>query len=128
MAKTTKPDIEILAPEQAEAKQETVRARFWPTVRKALRAIPFIDEVVAAYYAMLDPRTPARARLTLVAALAYFVAPVDLVPDWIIGAGFLDDASVLAAALAAVRGSIRDEHREAARRALAEDEAAVRRG
>jgi uncharacterized membrane protein YkvA (DUF1232 family) len=70
---------------------------------------------------MLDPATPARPRLILIAALAYFVSPFDLVPDIILGLGFLDDASVLAAAFAAVRGAIKDEHREAARRALEED-------
>jgi uncharacterized membrane protein YkvA (DUF1232 family) len=114
------PDIEILGPGEAE-KEARVRARFWPTVKKAVRSIPFIEEVVAAYYAMLDPRTPTRARLTLIAALAYFVAPFDFVPDIILGLGFLDDASVLMAALAAVRSSIREEHREAARRALADE-------
>ena len=120
---TRTPDIEILGPEEAEKKQAKIRARFWPTVKKAMRQIPFMNEVVAAYYAMLDPRTPTRARLTLIVALAYFVSPFDLVPDVILGLGFLDDASVLAAAFAAVRGSIRDEHREAARRALAEEDA-----
>ena len=120
---TRTPDIEILGPEEAEKKQAKIRARFWPTVKKAMRQIPFMNEVVAAYYAMLDPRTPTRARLTLIVALAYFVSPFDFVPDVILGLGFLDDASVLAAAFAAVRGSIRDEHREAARRALAEEDA-----
>lgn len=114
------PDIEILGPEDAADKEQRVRARFWPTVKRALRSIPFIEEVVAAYYAMLDPSTPVSARLTLVAALAYFVAPFDLVPDIILAIGFLDDASVLFAAISAVRGSIKEEHREAARRALAE--------
>ena len=56
------PDIEILGPEDAAEKEAQIRARFWPTVRRALRVIPFIDEVVAAYYAMLDPTTPTRAR------------------------------------------------------------------
>jgi uncharacterized membrane protein YkvA (DUF1232 family) len=84
--------------------------------------VPFIDELAAAYYAMLDPATPMRARLILIGALAYFVAPFDVVPDLLLGLGFIDDVSVLMAALAAVRGSIRDEHREAARRALRDEE------
>lgn len=117
------PEIEILGPKEAAEKEARVRARFWPTVKKALKVIPFIDEVVAAYYAMLDPATPARPRLILIAALAYFVSPLDFVPDIIFGLGFLDDASVLAAAFAAVRGSIKEEHREAARRALADEPA-----
>lgn len=118
MAKA-KPDIEILGPEDSARSEAHVRRRFWPTVKRALKSIPFIEEVVAAYYAMLDPRTPAKSRLILIGALAYFVAPVDMVPDLIVGLGFVDDASILMAALAAVRSSIHDEHREAARRTLA---------
>ena len=118
------PDIEILGPEDAHRKEERVRAKFWPTVKRALRAIPFMEDVAAAYFAMLDPATPTAARLTLVAALAYFVAPFDIIPDIIAGFGFMDDATVLLAAITAVRGSIRDEHREAARRALSEEVAA----
>jgi uncharacterized membrane protein YkvA (DUF1232 family) len=114
------PDIEILGPEEANEKERKIRADFWPTVKRALRHIPFIEEVVAAYYAMLDRETPLPARLTLVAALAYFVTPFDFVPDFILGIGFIDDASVLMAALTAVRGSIKEEHRAAARAALAE--------
>ncbi len=55
--------------------------------------------------------------------MAYTVgsASVDIVPDFIVGLGFLDDASVLMAAIAAVSSSIRDSHRQAARRALAEE-------
>ena len=118
------PDIEILGPEDAGSRRERVRANFWPTVKRALRVIPFMEDVAAAYYAMLDPATPTGARLTLVAALAYFVAPFDIVPDVIAGLGFMDDATVLLAAISAVRGSIRDVHREAARHALAEEGAA----
>jgi uncharacterized membrane protein YkvA (DUF1232 family) len=117
-------NIEILGPEDAGREEERVRAKFWPTVRRALRAIPFMEDVAAAYFAMLDPSTPTAARLTLVAALAYFVAPFDIIPDFIAGFGFMDDATVLLAAITAVRGSIRDEHREAARRALADEVAA----
>ena len=113
------PEIEILGPED-EKKQARIRAKFWPTVKKALRTIPFMDEVVAAYFAMLDPQTPMQARLILIGALAYFVLPFDLVPDIIFGVGFLDDASILAAAFASVRSSITEDHRAAARQALAE--------
>ena len=120
MTKTV-PQIEILGPEDAADKEARIKARFWPTLKKALRQIPFITDVVAAYYAMLDPKTPMQAKWTLIGALAYFVSPIDLVPDILLGLGFLDDATVLAAAIAAVSSSIMPEHREAARKALADD-------
>ncbi|MEO3387249.1 YkvA family protein [Mesorhizobium sp. CAU 1741] len=112
---------EILKPVAAEeeARQEQrVRAGFWRTARRAARHIPFMDEVVAAYFAALDPKTPTRVRGTLLAALAYFVMPADLIPDFLIGFGFTDDLAVLMAAMTSIRGHITQEHRKAAREAL----------
>jgi uncharacterized membrane protein YkvA (DUF1232 family) len=34
--------------------------------------------------------------LTIIAALVYFVSPIDLIPDFILGFGLIDDATVLA--------------------------------
>ncbi|WP_183431669.1 MULTISPECIES: YkvA family protein [Phyllobacteriaceae] len=114
---------EILEPgseEQQKKRAEQVRAGFWKTARKAARSIPFMDEVVAAYYCAMDPRTPFRVRGTLLAALAYFVLPFDFVPDILLGIGFTDDVAVLMTALAAIRSHITPAHREAARKALEE--------
>lgn len=115
-------DPEIIGPEKD--RERRVRRDFWKVARRAARAIPFMDEVVAAYYCALDPQTPPRVRALLLAALAYFVMPLDLVPDFLIAVGFTDDITVLAAVLAMLRTNITDRHREAARRALAEDETA----
>ncbi|MEP3671449.1 MAG: YkvA family protein, partial [Hyphomicrobiales bacterium] len=65
--------------------EENVRRDFWKTFRKALRYIPFSSELVAAYYCALDSKTPFHVRATLLAALAYFVMPLDVVPDFIFG-------------------------------------------
>jgi uncharacterized membrane protein YkvA (DUF1232 family) len=115
---------EILAPagaEETRRREERVRERFWRTARRAARQIPFMDEVVAAYYAALDERTPTRVRATLFAALAYFVMPLDAIPDFIAVIGFGDDIAVLTAALTALRPHIKDAHRDAAQQALAEE-------
>ncbi len=100
--------------------EEAVREKFWQTARKAARQVPFMDEVVAAYYCALDKKTPLRAKGVLVAALAYFVMPADAIPDMILGLGFTDDIAVLTAAITAVKAHIRPAHRKAAREALAE--------
>lgn len=36
-----------------------------------------------------------RALVSIVAGLLYFVSPIDAIPDWIVGVGFLDDIAVL---------------------------------
>lgn len=112
-------DPEIIGPEKG--RETRVRRDFWKVAKKAARAVPFMDEVVAAYFCAMDPRTPTKVRGTLLAALAYFVVPIDIVPDFILGLGFGDDVTVLAAAIAMVRTHIKDRHRDAARKALADD-------
>jgi len=116
MRKTIHPDPEIIGP--ADGHEARVRSRFWKTIRKAITAIPFIDEVVAAYYCALDPATPASVRATLLAALAYFVVPLDIIPDFILGFGFSDDITVLVTAISMVSRHIGEQHRVAARLAL----------
>lgn len=37
-----------------------------------------------------------QALLMVVAALLYFLTPLDAVPDWLVGVGFVDDLAVLA--------------------------------
>lgn len=111
-------DPDILGPE--DTRESRVRAGIWATVKRAARAVPFMEDVVAAYFCALDPATPRKVRLTLLGALVYFVAPIDAIPDMLPLIGFSDDAGVLIAALAMVGHHIRDDHREAARRALAQ--------
>lgn len=113
-------DPRILGPE--ETREERVRAGFWSTLRRAARQVPFAEDLAAAYYCALDARTPAKVRWTLLAALAYFVSPVDLVPDLLPVIGFGDDAAVLATTIAMLRSHMTDAHRAAARRALSAEE------
>ena len=112
---------QILAPVSADetrGREERVRAKFWRTAKRAARQIPFMDEVVAAYYCALDTDTPTRARGVILASLAYFVLPTDFIPDFLVAFGFTDDLAVLTAAITAIRPHIKDHHREAAKKAL----------
>ncbi|MEP0519852.1 MAG: YkvA family protein [Hyphomicrobiales bacterium] len=127
-------DGEIILPEKVrehvkdsfEGQQNRVQKKFWPTVRKALRHIPFMQDVVAAYYCAMDSNTPMRARAALVGALAYFVLPIDGIPDFLTVIGFADDASVLLAVLALVGPHISNEHKEKAAKALADSNENIR--
>ncbi|NRG17104.1 DUF1232 domain-containing protein [Rhizobiales bacterium] len=112
-------DPEILGPE--EEQKSKVRDRLFRTARKAARQVPFMEDVIASYYCTLDPATPTKVRTTLLGTLAYFVLPLDVVPDFLLGLGFGDDATVLMAAIAMVRAHIRDEHYDAAKEALKDE-------
>lgn len=102
------------------ADEGEVREKFWRTAKRAARQIPFMEDVVAAYYCALDKKTPLRAKGILLAALGYFILPADAIPDIIFGLGFTDDIAVLTAAIAAVRAHITPAHKSAARAALAD--------
>lgn len=106
--------------EKMAADEQRVRRGFWQTVRKAAAKVPFMEDLVASYYCALDPKTPHKTRAILLGALAYFVLPLDWVPDFILGVGFTDDMAVLAAAIGAIRSQLKDSHYAAARKALAE--------
>lgn len=101
---------------------ERVRRDFWKVLRKGARHIPFAEDAVAAYYCAFDSETPLRVRAMLMAALAYFVLPIDAVPDFLAGIGFADDATVLMTALTMLGSHLKPQHREAARRALSGEE------
>ncbi len=63
-----------------------VRRGFWRKVLRTLGRVPFIDQAIAAYYAAIDPATPRFAKGMLMAALAYFIMPADMIPDVLAGA------------------------------------------
>jgi uncharacterized membrane protein YkvA (DUF1232 family) len=99
--------------------EERVRRGFWPKIRRVASRLPFAEDLLAAYYCAFDHNTPMQVKAALIGALAYFVLPVDAMPDVLPMLGYTDDALVLVTALRMVSGHIRDEHREAARQALA---------
>jgi uncharacterized membrane protein YkvA (DUF1232 family) len=99
--------------------EERVRRGFWPKAKRVAANLPFAEDLLAAYYAAFDRQTPLQVKAALLGALAYFVLPVDAMPDILPLLGYTDDALVLVTALRMVSGHIRDEHREAAREALA---------
>jgi uncharacterized membrane protein YkvA (DUF1232 family) len=104
---------------RAAEDEATVRAWFWTKVKGVAAKLPFIEDLLAAYYCAFDRNTPLQVKAMLVGALAYFVLPFDAVPDMMPLLGFTDDAAVLATAVKLVADHMRPEHREAARRALA---------
>ena len=108
--------------EDMEAQAKRVTTGFWSTLKKAARRIPFIEDVVAAYYCAFDPAVPLKARAIMIGALAYFVMPIDAVPDILMLIGFGDDIAVLTLAIATIRSNITDEHYGKARRALADSD------
>ena len=105
--------------DRAQRDEARVRGDFWAKAKRVAARLPFAEELLSAYYCAFDQATPAHVKAALFGALAYFVLPFDFMPDILPFIGFTDDAAVLLTALRMVSGHVREEHRIAARDALA---------
>jgi len=99
--------------------RDRVRRGFWSKVKRVAAQLPFVEDLLTAYYCAFDRDTPREVQAALIGALAYFILPFDIIPDVLPVIGYTDDAAVLAAAIRLVAKHIRPEHREAAQRAMA---------
>jgi uncharacterized membrane protein YkvA (DUF1232 family) len=104
--------------DKLERDRARVAREFWAKLRRNIRRVPFLEEAVAAYYCAFDPATPRRVKAVLLGALAYFILPIDFVPDFMLVLGYTDDAAVLYAAIRSVTPHIKDSHRSQARAAI----------
>ena len=107
-----------LVPSVIVVNEQKVDAGFWPKMRKVAARIPFAQEALSVWFCAKDEDTPLAAKGMMLAALAYFVMPVDAIPDFIAGIGYTDDAAVFAALLAILGKNLKPKHKDAARRAL----------
>ena len=107
-----------------QEQERTVRRDFWAKLKHFAGQVPFIEDVVAAYYCALDPATPMRVRGILLAALVYFIFRLRSRPlTWLSrlpALGFTDDAAVLTAVFG-LSAHITPVRRAAAARALGKE-------
>lgn len=97
-----------------------VEKGIWAKVKKTVGKVPFIIDAISLYYCAMDNKTPLKARAVAFSSLAYFILPLDIIPDAIIAAGYSDDAGAIAAAILALAPYITEEHRIKARDFLAD--------
>lgn len=69
--------------------------------------------VLKLYYSAQDSDTPAWAKAAIYTAIAYFILPLDAVPDFLLG-GYSDDLATLSAALITVASHVKPEHQQQA--------------
>jgi uncharacterized membrane protein YkvA (DUF1232 family) len=107
-----------LVPAVQRVNEVRVSKGFWPKIRRTAARIPFAGQALSVWFAARDPQTPAAAKGLMLGALAYFVLPVDAIPDIFAVVGFTDDAAVFAALLATLGANIKARHRDQAHEAL----------
>lgn len=103
------------------ADQPPARPVFFGALRANARRLggPAVHQLLKLWFAGTSPNTPARVKAVFYGALAYFVMPLDAVPDIIPLVGWGDDMAVVAAALAYASTHIDEAVRERAARMYA---------
>ena len=79
-----------------------------------------IYTVLLLYYMMKSPHVNVKTKITIAAALGYFILPTDAIPDLAPIIGFSDDLGVLVFVLLQISKSLTPEIRQQARQKMAE--------
>jgi uncharacterized membrane protein YkvA (DUF1232 family) len=78
---------------------EYVEENLWAKLEKGGKKISFARDIVALYNFMKDPIVRWHRKAIVVAALIYFIVPLDTIPDLTPFFGYLDDLGVITALL-----------------------------
>ena len=84
---------------QVEEKIEYVEDNLWGKLEKTGKRISFAKDILALYKYMRDPFVKWYRKSIVVAALIYFIIPIDTIPDLTPLFGYLDDLGVITALL-----------------------------
>lgn len=92
---------------------------FWTKLKNVGKTLsrPLVLNLLILWYAF--PSASASDKAVIAGAIAYFILPTDLIPDFLPG-GYVDDASVVAAAVAKIRLSASDDVIQKAEKKVAE--------
>jgi uncharacterized membrane protein YkvA (DUF1232 family) len=74
---------------------------FWESLTAFLR-------LIRAYAKGEFREVPWQKLVLIVASILYFLTPIDVIPDFVVGLGYLDDAAVIAWVVSAVRSVLDD--------------------
>jgi uncharacterized membrane protein YkvA (DUF1232 family) len=90
---------------------------FWAKLKNYALAAgsELVEKALWLYYAAQRPETPVWAKTAIYSALAYFISPIDAMPDVTPFIGYVDDLGVIAAAVTVVSMYITTEVKTQAR-------------
>lgn len=79
-----------------------------PVVGTTLAEIPMLASLIKSYVQKEYTDIPIGTILAIISALVYFVSPIDVIPDSIPGAGYIDDGVVIAVCLKMVDSDLQE--------------------
>ena len=98
--------------------EQDVHRGFKKYLIKNVLKITFARDAVIIYCYCMDTEVATSEKALCLAALAYFILPIDAIPDYIPIAGFADDAAMIAGAIK--NASIEERHKKEADKKIAE--------
>ena len=90
---------------------------FWEKTKSVLKSAGLLTlyKALQLYYVLKESSCPAHIKAAILAALGYFILPIDVVPDFIPGVGFGDDLVAITAALLMAQAYVDEEVKRKAR-------------
>lgn len=85
--------------EQFKRDKEFVEYNLWQKLEQVGKKISFAKDIKALYNYMTDSYVSWHRKAIVVAALVYFISPIDVIPDIAPLIGYLDDLGVITALL-----------------------------
>lgn len=83
--------------ERYERQARVVGERFEEKMGQAGKSLRFAQDAIALFRYFRDALVPWQKKVVVVAALLYFILPLDAIPDLVPVLGYLDDFGVIAA-------------------------------
>lgn len=80
-------------------KEKYIEENLWYKLANAGKKISFAKDVIALYRYMRDSFVGWQRKAIVIAALIYFISPIDTIPDLTPFFGYLDDLGVITALL-----------------------------
>lgn len=104
-----------MAGENNQSSGQYSEQNFWDKLKRVsvFAGREVVEKALTLFYAAQRPETPLWAKMTIYSALAYFILPMDAIPDFLL-VGYADDLGTLAAAIGAVAMSITPDIKEQA--------------
>jgi uncharacterized membrane protein YkvA (DUF1232 family) len=85
--------------EDQQEKEKFVDENLWNKLESSGKRISFAKDILALYKYMKDPFVRWYRKAIVIAALVYFIVPIDTIPDLTPLFGYLDDLGVITALL-----------------------------
>lgn len=80
-------------------------------IQRAKSKIKFVEDIIALYRYLLDSDIKWYRKAIILAALLYFITPIDSMPDFAPLVGYLDDLGVITAAIKFLGSEIKPYYR-----------------